>query len=80
MTPHEASKHEQILAAATERFGRNGYEATKWADLGLDNSIWGWYRPNGVVALTSVADFFIDRVLAMIGLTPDAAHELRMAA
>jgi len=50
------------------------------AILGLYNSIWGWYRPNGVVALPSVADFFIDRVLAMIGLTPDAAHELRMAA
>jgi AcrR family transcriptional regulator len=30
------SKREEILAAATERFGRNGYEHTKWADIARD--------------------------------------------
>jgi AcrR family transcriptional regulator len=50
------------------------------AVLGLYNSIWEWYRPNGVVPLARVADFFIDRVLALIGLTPEAARELRMTA
>jgi TetR/AcrR family transcriptional regulator, cholesterol catabolism regulator len=50
------------------------------AILGLYNSIWEWYRPNGVVPLARVADFFIDRVLALVGLTPDAARELRMTA
>ena len=50
------------------------------AILGLYNSIWVWYRPNGVVALARVAEFFIDRVLALIGLTPEAARELRMTA
>jgi TetR/AcrR family transcriptional regulator, cholesterol catabolism regulator len=50
------------------------------AILGLYSSIWEWYRPNGVVPLARVADFFIDRVLALIGLTQEAARELRMTA
>jgi AcrR family transcriptional regulator len=50
------------------------------AILGLYTSIWGWYRPNGVLPLPRVADFFIDRVLVLVGLTPDAARELRMTA
>ena len=31
-----ASKRDEILAAATERFGRDGYEDTKWADIAAD--------------------------------------------
>ena len=30
------SKRQEILAAATERFGRDGYEHTKWADIAHD--------------------------------------------
>src|SRR5262245_24872762 len=30
------SKRHEILAAATERFGRDGYEHTKWADIAHD--------------------------------------------
>ena len=30
------SKREEILIAATERFGRDGYEHTKWADIARD--------------------------------------------
>jgi TetR/AcrR family transcriptional regulator, cholesterol catabolism regulator len=30
------TKRAEILAAATERFGRDGYEATKWADIAAD--------------------------------------------
>ncbi len=30
------SKRQEILAAATERFGRDGYEPTKWADIAHD--------------------------------------------
>ena len=44
------------------------------AILGLYNSIWQWYRPNGIVALDSVAAFFIARILAMIGLPPQDAR------
>src|SRR5438270_8611538 len=29
-------KREEILSAATERFGRDGYEDTKWADIAAD--------------------------------------------
>ncbi|MEA2312873.1 MAG: hypothetical protein QOE28_2841 [Solirubrobacteraceae bacterium] len=43
------------------------------AILGLYNSIWHWYRPNGIVALTRVGEFFTDRSLALIGLAPAEA-------
>jgi AcrR family transcriptional regulator len=32
----EGVKRDEILAAATERFGRDGYEHTKWADIAAD--------------------------------------------
>ena len=47
--------------------------------LGLYNSIWQWYRPNGIIALHRVADFFIGRILAMIGLPPDVQQMARVA-
>jgi AcrR family transcriptional regulator len=50
------------------------------AILGLYNSIWHWYRPNGIVALNRVADFFTDRSLAMIGAGPEALERPRAAA
>jgi AcrR family transcriptional regulator len=42
------------------------------AILGLYNSIWQWYRPNGIVALTRIAEFFTDRTMALIRLAPEA--------
>src|SRR5690349_25010051 len=30
------SKRDEVLAAATDRFGRDGYEHTKWADIAAD--------------------------------------------
>jgi TetR/AcrR family transcriptional regulator, cholesterol catabolism regulator len=71
-----------FLATAMERgaIPRDEPRLLARAVLGLYNSVWEWYRPNGVVSLARVADFFIDRVLAMIGLTPNAVHELRRAA
>ncbi len=41
------------------------------AVLGLYNSIWQWFRPDGIVALRPVAEFYIDRILAMIGVAPE---------
>jgi AcrR family transcriptional regulator len=41
--------------------------------LGLYNSIWNWYRPRGPVGLDEVADFFIRRQLAVLGLPPELA-------
>jgi TetR/AcrR family transcriptional regulator, cholesterol catabolism regulator len=42
------------------------------AILGLYNSIWHWYRPDGIVALGLIAEFFTARSLAMIGVAPEA--------
>jgi TetR/AcrR family transcriptional regulator, cholesterol catabolism regulator len=50
------------------------------AVLGLYNSIWHWYRPNGILALTRVADYFTDLTLAMVGLPPKAVEPQRAAA
>jgi AcrR family transcriptional regulator len=38
------------------------------AVLGTYNSIWSWYRPNGIVSLERVAEFFVRRILAMLGV------------
>jgi TetR/AcrR family transcriptional regulator, cholesterol catabolism regulator len=41
------------------------------AVLGLYNSIWHWYRPRGTLTVDEVADFFIRRQLAVLGLPPE---------
>jgi AcrR family transcriptional regulator len=41
------------------------------AVLGLYNSVWHWYRPRGSLPLEDIADFFIRRQLAVLGLSPD---------
>src|ERR1700694_4787396 len=33
---HEGAKRVEILDTATDRFGRDGYEDTKWADIAAD--------------------------------------------
>ena len=50
------------------------------AILGLYNSIWHWYRPNGIVALDRVAGFFTERTFALVGLAPEAPELGRAAA
>ncbi len=47
--------------------------------LGLYNSIWHWYRPRGQVGLDEVAEFFIRRQLAVLGLPPEMADGDRSA-
>ena len=52
------------------------------ATLGLYTSVWHWYWPRGPVALEEVADFFMRRQLAILGLSPelaDRAHPLHAA-
>ena len=41
------------------------------AILGLYNSIWHWYRPRGTLSLDDIADFFMRRQLALLGLSED---------
>jgi AcrR family transcriptional regulator len=43
------------------------------AVLGLYNSIWHWYRPRGTTSLAEVADFYLRRQLAVLGLAPELA-------
>jgi AcrR family transcriptional regulator len=50
------------------------------AILGLYNSVWHWYRPNGIVALNRIAEFFSDRSLALVGAAPEAYRRPRAAA
>jgi TetR/AcrR family transcriptional regulator, cholesterol catabolism regulator len=50
------------------------------AILGLYNSVWHWYRPNGAVALHRAAEFYVARILAMVGVAPDAAEPIVLAA
>jgi AcrR family transcriptional regulator len=50
------------------------------AILGLYNSIWQWYRPAGTIGLQPIADFYRDRVLAMVGVAPDGAIRSRAVA
>jgi AcrR family transcriptional regulator len=42
------------------------------AVLGLHNSVWHWYRADGVLSLAEVGDFFVDRCLAVVGLPSSA--------
>lgn len=34
--------------------------------LGLYNSVWHWYRPDGVISLEQLRDFFVDRSFALL--------------
>jgi TetR/AcrR family transcriptional regulator, cholesterol catabolism regulator len=49
------------------------------AVLGLYNSIWGWYRPHGIIGLDVVSAFYRARLLEMIGVDPGATDALRAA-
>ena len=43
------------------------------AILGLYNSVFHWYRPRGGLELGEVADFYVERCLAVAGLPMDGA-------
>jgi AcrR family transcriptional regulator len=53
---------------------------TARAILGIYNSIWLWYRPQGRVDLERVAGFFTQRILAILGVEPRTDGRLREAA
>jgi TetR/AcrR family transcriptional regulator, cholesterol catabolism regulator len=50
------------------------------AILGLYNSVWHWYRPNGAVALHRATEFYVARILAMVGIAPEAVQSMSLAA
>jgi AcrR family transcriptional regulator len=49
------------------------------AVLGLHNSVWHWYRPRGSLSLAEVSDFYVQRCLSVLGLSPAAAEGRRKA-
>jgi AcrR family transcriptional regulator len=49
------------------------------AVLGLNTSVWHWYRPRGELALEEVADFYIRRQLAVLGLPAEVADDIASA-
>jgi AcrR family transcriptional regulator len=50
------------------------------AVLGLYNSIWHWYRSNGILPLTHVGEQFTRMALAMVGAPPQTLESQRPAA
>jgi TetR/AcrR family transcriptional regulator, cholesterol catabolism regulator len=48
--------------------------------LGLYNSVWHWYRPDGALQLDAVSDFYVARALAMIGVDEAKASAVTSAA
>jgi AcrR family transcriptional regulator len=36
--------------------------------LGLYNSVWHWYRPEGIISLQQLRDFYVERSLALLGV------------
>ncbi len=50
------------------------------AILGIYNSIWLWYRPQGRVELDRVARFFTQRIFAMLGIEAELGDGLEVAA
>jgi len=48
------------------------------AVLGLYNSIWHWYRPNGAMSMEEVTEFFLRRQLALLGLPPEPRPDKRV--
>jgi AcrR family transcriptional regulator len=43
------------------------------AVLGLYNSVWHWFRPEGDLTVGDVGRFFVSRQLAILGCSPDLA-------
>ncbi len=50
------------------------------AVLGLNLSVWHWYRPRGTVGLGELSDFFVRRQLSVLGLPPDILDRFDRAA
>ena len=44
--------------------------------LGLYNSIWHWYRPDGRLSLEELGRYYVDRELAILGAPPKLAGKL----
>jgi AcrR family transcriptional regulator len=59
-----------FLAAGMEAgaIPRTDPELLARAMIGIHNSVWQWYRPEGKLTLDQVADFYVPRMLGIAGL------------
>ena len=48
------------------------------AALGMNLSVWHWYRPRGTLGIDEVAKFFVGRQLAVLGLRAEIADEVEV--
>jgi TetR/AcrR family transcriptional regulator, cholesterol catabolism regulator len=64
-TRTEGAKRAEILAAATERFGRDGYEDTKWADIAADVG----------VGPTALYHYFVSKEHCLFVIMNDASDD-----
>ena len=44
--------------------------------LGLYNSVWHWYRPDGRLSLEELGRYYVDRELAILGAPPTLSEQL----
>jgi AcrR family transcriptional regulator len=66
--PRGSGKRQEILAAATERFGRDGYEHTKWADIARDVG----------VGPTALYHYFESKQHCLYEIMDDAIEDFRL--
>jgi hypothetical protein len=74
----EARAHTRDLELAWAAFLDDAMKAGAIADghprltaravLGIYNSVFSWFRPGGTVEVERMADFFTDRILAIVGV------------
>jgi AcrR family transcriptional regulator len=86
----EARTHTRDLELAWAAFLRDAMEAgaiaaghprlTARAVLGIYNSVFTWFRPSGTVEVERMADFYTDRILAILGVVRGSSRGLELAA
>jgi len=86
----EARVHTRELELAWTGFLGDAMEAgaiapgnprlTARAVLGIYNSVFAWFRPSGTVEVERMADFFTDRILAILGVVQGTSRGLELAA
>src|SRR4029078_3651705 len=77
------SKRQEVLIAATDRFGRDGYEHTKWADIAADIGVGATalyhYFESKQHCLYEIMDEAIERVVSQCVPVTAAEPALRRA-
>src|SRR3954469_23347390 len=81
----EGAKRQEILAAATTRFGRNGYEHTRWADIASDvgvgpTALYHYFESKQHCLYVIVDEAIEDFRARFVALTADNAEPLNALA